>query len=565
MTSTGFYYLIFCLLSIPLYSQESLHVYSTLSENSTDSLYEKYFKQKGDPEAKILELIKLARGVTDKIDALQKIQMALILENQLVKPNTYAFELNLFAGDLIAPIHKGHALEYFKNAAGLADEAGGIEPHRIFHVYTNLAGVYQFRMEYDSAKFYYYKAIRTAPLDGFIAEASSYNNLGIFYSETNQLDSARIYFQKALLKLDRKENDFGLYSAIIDNMAQLDFNDDQYESALNAFRFNDSIYLARNESWNYIINKVRLLKTLEKLNAPGIHVHIQEFQNYIDAYGTEKDEENILDFYLFANDYYFNTGDRINQAFYRTRYRNLNALLTKRKLDQVTVITESLLALQNKSFESDITAYQLRSQKQKLELNNTKFTAIIAIISLILIILLLVVFIRKRRIEHQHLKQIAQSELRAREMEAKLIQQDLELKKRDLTNVVLHNTQVYDSNQKTIDRLHEISGQKNIDQQLHSLLKELQNQNQISDRSIGLHANIESVNEEFYENLKTKFPDLTKAEAELCGYIRINLSSKDISVLKNIAASSVKMAKTRLRKKLGITPEDDLYLFIREI
>ena len=100
---------------------------------------------------------------------------------------------------------------------------------------------------------------------------------------------------------------------------------------------------------------------------------------------------------------------------------------------------------------------------------------------------------------------------------------------------------------------------------MRALLIELQSQNQISDRSIGLQSNIDSVNAEFYDNLKTKFPDLTKSEAELCGYIRIKLSTKDISILKNVAAASVKMGKNRLRKKLGLSPEADLYQFVSEI
>ena len=100
---------------------------------------------------------------------------------------------------------------------------------------------------------------------------------------------------------------------------------------------------------------------------------------------------------------------------------------------------------------------------------------------------------------------------------------------------------------------------------MRTLLIELQSQNQISERSVGLQANIDTVNAEFYEKLRTKYPTLTKSEEELCGFIRINLSNKDISVLKNIAASSVKMGKNRLRKKLDLGPEDDIYQFIRDI
>ena len=127
------------------------------------------------------------------------------------------------------------------------------------------------------------------------------------------------------------------------------------------------------------------------------------------------------------------------------------------------------------SWRSDIEAYQLREEKQRLELRNTRFTAAAGIVALFSIILLLVVYMRQRRQEHRSEKRIAEAELRSKEMEARLIHQQLELKKHDLTNVVLHNTQVFDSNQKIIERLQDIFRHKTtVEDQLRALLVELQ-------------------------------------------------------------------------------------------
>lgn len=58
---------------------------------------------------------------------------------------------------------------------------------------------------------------------------------------------------------------------------------------------------------------------------------------------------------------------------------------------------------------------------------------------------------------------------------------------------------------------------------------------------------------DFYKNLSRDFPDLTPNEMHLCAYIRLELSTKDIAEIQNIAPASVRMARHRLRRSLGIT------------
>ncbi|MBS4063831.1 MAG: response regulator transcription factor [Chitinophagaceae bacterium] len=76
---------------------------------------------------------------------------------------------------------------------------------------------------------------------------------------------------------------------------------------------------------------------------------------------------------------------------------------------------------------------------------------------------------------------------------------------------------------------------------------------------------IEKVNHEFFEKLNQICPDLTTGEKDLTGLIRLNFSSKEISSMRNISPSSVRMAKFRLKKKLGLDPDLELVEFIRKV
>jgi DNA-binding CsgD family transcriptional regulator len=62
----------------------------------------------------------------------------------------------------------------------------------------------------------------------------------------------------------------------------------------------------------------------------------------------------------------------------------------------------------------------------------------------------------------------------------------------------------------------------------------------------------EQVHPNFFEDLQAKHPNLTKNEVRLWAYFHIKLSTKEIATLLNIDPASVRRAKTRLYKKMGV-------------
>lgn len=70
--------------------------------------------------------------------------------------------------------------------------------------------------------------------------------------------------------------------------------------------------------------------------------------------------------------------------------------------------------------------------------------------------------------------------------------------------------------------------------------------------------NFDIVYENYTKRLMELHPNLTAADQRLCCYIRMRLSSKEIAPLVNISYKSVEMARYRLRKKMGLSPDISL-------
>jgi tetratricopeptide (TPR) repeat protein len=74
------------------------------------------------------------------------------------------------------------------------------------------------------------------------------------------------------------------------------------------------------------------------------------------------------------------------------------------------------------------------------------------------------------------------------------------------------------------------------------------------------------INSEFYDKLLLKYPDLSQNELKLCAYLRLNMTSKEISELTGQRTLTLESARYRLRKKLGISGSDNnLVTFLSQI
>ncbi len=102
-------------------------------------------------------------------------------------------------------------------------------------------------------------------------------------------------------------------------------------------------------------------------------------------------------------------------------------------------------------------------------------------------------------------------------------------------------------------------------QALNSLTAQLRLQIDTENKLAGLQERIDHNDIHFDGKLQEMFPDLTKGEREVCALLRLNLSIKEIMIVRNVSSDSVKSMRRRIRKKMNIPSETELEKFIQEL
>lgn len=74
--------------------------------------------------------------------------------------------------------------------------------------------------------------------------------------------------------------------------------------------------------------------------------------------------------------------------------------------------------------------------------------------------------------------------------------------------------------------------------------------------------NLNQIHNKFIIALSDKYPNLTPKDINLCVYLKMNLSSKEIAPLMNISFRGVELHRYRLRKKLNLIQDENLSKFL---
>ena len=104
-----------------------------------------------------------------------------------------------------------------------------------------------------------------------------------------------------------------------------------------------------------------------------------------------------------------------------------------------------------------------------------------------------------------------------------------------------------------------------VEIELKKMIKSISEDDTIDTEWEKFATHFDKVHSDFIKVLKEKHPAISNNEVKICAYLRMNLSTKEIAQLLNISARGVEISRYRLRKKLGLKTETNLFDYLINI
>ncbi len=192
----------------------------------------------------------------------------------------------------------------------------------------------------------------------------------------------------------------------------------------------------------------------------------------------------------------------------------------------------------------------------------------VALIVYLFLLTLSILYVRYRAIkrtkkQEQKLREHKEQELI--KLRNHNLQTKLDFKSRELANstmaIIKKNEFLLEL--KEILRVHKAKlGSRYPDKFYNSALQKINKNISGGDEWKVFETNLENAHEAFIQQLIKAYPDLTQSDLRFCTYLRMNLSSKEISSLMKISVRGVENHRYRLRKKFNLARHDNLNEFM---
>jgi len=455
------------------------------------------------------------------------------------------------------------SIQYFSRYMEIQKEEGNIK--EVAFAQVNLGAIYITLSNYTQAKKNFEEALNIlekvsvpkSKHDYTSQIITIYNNLGIVYQNLQKPDQSIDYYLRGIKLARKSTGDSSVLSKLLNNLGSLYFDEGKFANAVIPMtealeireKNNDQIGLAQSYRMfaSYYSALKNNRKTLEFLTR-GVNLAAEVGSNPL-----------LADFAELLYTYYNDNHHSDSALKYHVLLKDLN---DKMKMEEsVKELTRMELTSQFKEKEK----IQLLEQKRK----ELYYMLGGITLFLILIIVTLLYFLSQNRLRRMKLEKInADLGSKNLSLEKENLAKELEFKKKEITlnvmSLMKKNEMLSDISKKIVE-----FREKAIHAETNDALKHIGKELQKSTEEETLKEfslRFMEVHKEFYDTILLKFPELTPSELKLCAFLRLNMTTKEISELTGQRLNTLENARYRLRQKLGISnSEINLVTFLSQI
>lgn len=428
------------------------------------------------------------------------------------------------------------------------------------HFYHFKGYMYFSKNDFRNAKLYYNKALSIfikTKNDYYIA--SMHNNFAKIYIEQKNYHNAILEMQYAVKVLNKSKS----IPEVLDFLYELKYNLGHYyllngdyenskiilEDCFNYFKNKNSEYAYRNIDIVSDLFEI-YIKNKENDKIEKLVDIIKNLEKKISIYSLKIDaNEFILKYFLYKNNI-------IEIKKYYKKIYDLNKIYN----DEQEAIHQKTSSILNKKIVEDIDRkYQYEKdidRKKNLLLLSTTLLVSLFFISLFLI----------QRKKTKRDKLILENEKTIAEQNKIIAEQDLLLKEEKIKHLHLNLNLKNQTEKAFLQKIKTIrKTQKNADEVLKDLYLNVHNLIEIDKKNKSYTEASYEQNKILVEKLKLEFPNLNNKDIELCIYIKLGLSPKEIAILEKTTNGYIRVRKNKLKSKLNLSTKDNLNEFLQNI
>jgi len=441
------------------------------------------------------------------------------------------------------------ALDYFQKV--YPEYRNDLDTLNMAAISQNIGNIWYHRKDYPKALEAFHQSFTLFLTAGLPTDAGKlYNNIGLTMLQMKQNDSALYYLNKGL-QFARNIKDRLEEMYVLNNLGILFRETERYDEASNYYH--EALAISReidypHQEANYLLNLADVYLTVNRKELA--FNCLDQAAQIIEKTGTQGLKRDLNEHYYR---YFLGRNDYKNALRHYQLYQDLQDSI----FGEENLKTIDELNIRFETAKKEAENIRLKSELDIKVTKEKRLIIFLVIISLLLAAVMVASWIYNK---YQRQKQTIASQ------ESQLLKERLEHTRRELASNALRmasqnelRTKLITNTRQIYDHLDE-SGKENLDR----IIRDMKNQ---VDHSAWheFSTRFEQVHESFYTRLNEKFPDLTPNDRRLCAFLKLNMSSKDIALLTHRSPRSIESARYRLKKKFGLSPDEDILSYLQSL
>ncbi len=478
------------------------------------------------------------------LKSLEYIDLAFDIANEINNITIVSYAYYIKAWIFVDLNNLNLANEYANKAMELYKKQDKKEKYgEIYTIYSSiydLLGDYQKSLEYERKAYNIELSLNhTERLSG------SLNNISSLYNHLNKTDSAKIYLWQAV-KLNKEFKNVHWLAINYFNLSKVSLLTGEVDSA--EWYINQAVKTYDIGGYDVGKPKIHIAKAQIALLRKDTMLAVQFYDSIVHA--PKKNEELSI-----IKEAYRNLAE-ISHA--QKKYESAIGYYKAFKLHDDSIkkgSNASLLTLMELQLEYEKQHHELEKEKNAVTIKMHRKNFLIIILIIILVFVGISLFLLYRLMKNRALRE---------KLEKHQIEKELQAKNREMTaNVMtlMKKNEILSVISKKLLEIEEKAVKKETRDAISKISAEIR-----KSREVELWAEFDlrfkQVHGNFYNSLLKIAPELSPNELRMCAFLRMDISTKDISELTGLDKRTVDNTRYKIRKKFKIDGKTNLTTFL---